>query len=162
MRRVGVRYMSTRRTSKLYTKKQGRSENGQPLCLVCDGVIIDPRRKTFCSQACSDNHYIRTRPDFARLKVFERDHGICALCGIDTMANRIGPKHSRGTGHLWQADHIIPVVEGGGECTLDNLRTLCTSCHKSETAALAGRRAKQKSCQESASDNQFDLFAEVA
>jgi len=51
---------------------------------------------------------------------------------------------ARGTGHLWQADHIMPVIEGGGECTLDNMRTLCTACHKAETAALVSRRAFEK------------------
>lgn len=45
------------------------------------------------------------------------------------------------TGHLWEADHIVPVVEGGGECGLDGYRTLCRACHRRETAALAARRA---------------------
>lgn len=42
---------------------------------------------------------------------------------------------------MWQADHIVPVCEGGGECGLDNLRLLCTPCHKEETKKLAKRRA---------------------
>ncbi len=28
-------------------------------------------------------------------------------------------------GPEWEVDHVVPVVEGGGECGLDNLRTLC-------------------------------------
>ncbi|HJX65922.1 MAG TPA: HNH endonuclease, partial [Polyangia bacterium] len=47
--------------------------------------------------------------------------------------------------HLWEADHIVPVVEGGGASReadpLANLRTLCRHCHKAETRALAARRA---------------------
>lgn len=57
------------------------------------------------------------------------------------------PKNFRYNGNLrslWHADHIKPVVEGGGECGLDNLRTLCVPCHKKETKALAARRADQK------------------
>ena len=27
------------------------------------------------------------------------------------------------------ADHIVPVDEGGGQCTIDNFRTLCDRCH---------------------------------
>ena len=78
-----------------------------------------------------------------RLKVFERDKGICAACGFDTM--RLARKPwARGTGHLWQADHIIPVIEGGGECGLDNYRTLCTDCHKAETAKLRQRLSAAK------------------
>ncbi len=42
---------------------------------------------------------------------------------------------------LWDADHILPVAEGGGGCGLDNYRTLCIWCHKDETAKLAKRRA---------------------
>jgi 5-methylcytosine-specific restriction protein A len=44
----------------------------------------------------------------------------------------------------WDADHIVPVVEGGGECDLDNFRTLCLKCHKEQTKLLAARRAKGK------------------
>lgn len=49
------------------------------------------------------------------------------------------------TTSLWDADHIVPVVEGGGECDLDNLRTLCVWCHKQVTADLAARRARERS-----------------
>ncbi len=49
------------------------------------------------------------------------------------------------SGSLWDADHIVPVVEGGGECDLDNYRTLCLWCHKGETAELAARRARDRS-----------------
>lgn len=45
---------------------------------------------------------------------------------------------------LWEMDHIQPVVEGGGDCGLENLRTLCWDCHRIETAALAARRAKAR------------------
>ena len=51
---------------------------------------------------------------------------------------------ARGSGHLWQADHIVPVIEGGGECDLGNFRTLCTACHKSETAALRKRISQRR------------------
>ena len=39
-------------------------------------------------------------------------------------------------GLFWQADHIVPVCEGGGECDLSNYRTLCTPCHDKETRKL--------------------------
>ncbi len=48
------------------------------------------------------------------------------------------------TQRLWEVDHAVPVVEGGGECGLDNLRTLCWRCHRQETAKLAKRRAKAR------------------
>ncbi len=139
--------MSTRRSQALYQKKQALDADGKRCCLVCNGAITAKQRSTFCSSECSDHHYIRTRPDFARLKVFQRDNGICRKCGLDCFAGQKRVRRSAGSGDLWQADHIIPVVEGGGECGLDNLQTLCTACHKAETGALAARRAKSRSRQ---------------
>jgi hypothetical protein len=40
---------------------------------------------------------------------------------------------------LWDADHILPVAEGGGECDLDNIRTLCLLCHRTATKELRAR-----------------------
>ena len=40
---------------------------------------------------------------------------------------------------LWDADHIVPVAEGGGECDLDNMRTLCLKCHRLHTEDLRQR-----------------------
>jgi 5-methylcytosine-specific restriction endonuclease McrA len=48
------------------------------------------------------------------------------------------------SGKAWQADHIVPVFEGGGQCTVTNLRTLCTACHKDVTAAQASKRQKER------------------
>jgi 5-methylcytosine-specific restriction endonuclease McrA len=45
---------------------------------------------------------------------------------------------------FWEADHVVPVVEGGGGCRLENLRTLCVPCHKRVTRALAARRAEAR------------------
>lgn len=75
-----------------------------------------------------------------RAAVLERDGGICALCGVDAEPRKV-PGELRWVGPGWEADHIVPVVEGGGACGLDNFRTACIPCHKRETAALAGRRA---------------------
>lgn len=46
-------------------------------------------------------------------------------------------------GQFWQVDHIKPVYGGGGQCSLENLQTLCTLCHREvstvqpETLALS-------------------------
>lgn len=54
------------------------------------------------------------------------------------------PKHLRGLcRRLWEMDHETPVVEGGGSCGLDNLRTLCYRCHKAVTAELRKRLSKK-------------------
>ena len=77
------------------------------------------------------------------------------MCRIDTKAAFAELKRSRGAFRLkllerwglsrlnrktlWDADHIVPVVEGGGECDLDNIRTLCLTCHRQETLKLRKR-----------------------
>ncbi|MCA9879596.1 MAG: HNH endonuclease, partial [Thermomicrobiales bacterium] len=44
----------------------------------------------------------------------------------------------------WDADHIVPVSEGGGECSLENMRTLCVPCHQVVTRELAKRRTSHR------------------
>ncbi|KAF8399557.1 hypothetical protein HHK36_015424 [Tetracentron sinense] len=43
-------------------------------------------------------------------------------------------------GNAWHADHIVPVYLGGGECRLENMRTLCVACHADVTAAQRAER----------------------
>jgi 5-methylcytosine-specific restriction protein A len=45
---------------------------------------------------------------------------------------------------FWEADHIVPVVEGGGGCGLDGYRTLCVRCHRAETRELHRRLRDKK------------------
>jgi len=75
-----------------------------------------------------------------------RDHGVCANCG-STPADRIQNRNGRyDTG--WCADHVVPLwsVDRNAEnafryWTLENLQTLCESCHKAKTAREAAERA---------------------
>jgi hypothetical protein len=50
----------------------------------------------------------------------------------------------RGLAGIWEADHVMPVVEGGGLCSAEGYRILCVPCHRAETAALAARRAQAR------------------
>jgi len=132
-----------------------KGESGRPLCRWCRTEIPSPRR-TFCSDACVHEWKLRTDPGYLRERVLARDAGVCAKCGVDTVALRrdmrrldyaARRKFLRDWGlsensrkSLWDADHIIPVVEGGGQCDLANMRTLCLKCHREATAALRARR----------------------
>jgi len=101
---------------------------------------------------------LRTDPGYLRAQVFARDRGVCAACGIDTealrkdkrkldyAARRQFEKQWGGRRHLWDADHIVPVAEGGGECDLSNMRTLCLQCHLEATAALRARLRAKRAC----------------
>jgi 5-methylcytosine-specific restriction endonuclease McrA len=100
---------------------------------------------------------LRTDPGYLREQVLLRDKGICAICRTDTRAAYAELRRSRGTHRLkliekwglkrltrktlWDADHILAVVEGGGECDLENLRTLCLLCHRRQTFDLRRRLA---------------------
>jgi 5-methylcytosine-specific restriction protein A len=135
-----------------------RGPNGRPLCRWCN-LEIPAGRYTFCSDFCVHEWRLRTDPGYLREQVFLRDHGICALCRIDTGAAFIELKRARGVHRLrllqywglkrcsrkslWDADHIVPVVEGGGECDLENIRTLCLLCHRRQTQQLRHRLALQ-------------------
>lgn len=89
--------------------------------------------------------------------MFARDRGVCAVCGINTVvlrndkrkldfaARRRFEKEWGRRKHLWDADHIVPVAEGGGECDLSNMRTLCIKCHREATAALRQRLSINRS-----------------
>jgi 5-methylcytosine-specific restriction protein A len=127
--------------------------NGLSLCRWCDLEIMAKRRRTFCSDYCVHQWRLRTDPGYLRDQVFARDGGRCAVCDIDTIAAWNALKRARGAARvaglrlyglksitarrtLWDADHIRPVAEGGGQCDLDNLRTLCLLCHREVTAQL--------------------------
>ena len=129
------------------------------MCRWCKGAVSG-RRRTFCSDACVHEWRLRSSTSYLRECVFERDAGICAICGVDThrlrrkimrlpFAQRMRELRSlqeRGVIHKrrkswWEADHMLPVVEGG-DSSLDNMRTLCIPCHREATRALAARRRR--------------------
>jgi 5-methylcytosine-specific restriction enzyme A len=151
--------MSTSRTlpgGRIDRDSLPKGANGRSLCRYC-GLEVPPRRYTFCSEWCVEEWKIRSDPGYLRERVLARDHAVCAVCGIDCAAEWIRLKRARGAARarawaswgirsgqrksLWDADHIVPVVEGGGECDLSNLRTLCLKCHRQATATLRKNRA---------------------
>ena len=131
-----------------------KGPNGERYCRYC-GKQVPKGRRTWCSDDCVEEALIRCHPGHAAGKVLRRDNGICAICGIDTrwalkrarkdkiffdeMIDRGFPNLWR---RWWEADHVIPVVKGGGFCGLDNYRTLCVPCHKAETAKLRKSRRR--------------------
>jgi len=137
-------------------KTLAKGPSGRNLCRWCN-LEVPKGRSTFCSDWCVEEWRLRTDPGYLREKVLERDQGVCAVCGADCLAAWRHLKRLRGPARLkafaewgitanwrkslWDADHIVPVVEGGGECDLSNIRTLCLKCHRASTAELRKRRA---------------------
>lgn len=140
-----------------------------PTCQPEQGSKASAWDSRFCSLNCQEEFWIRSNNSYLRAQVFATEHGVCQLCGVNAqelfLRMRDAPKSQRknlldsawtaklpleqlnemlrspGEGHFWQVDHIRPVYEGGGQCSLDNLQTLCTVCHKERTA----RQAKERS-----------------
>lgn len=43
---------------------------------------------------------------------------------------------------MWEADHIVRVVDGGGCCGIENYQTLCVYCHSRKTRKGNSKRKK--------------------
>ncbi|NXA36088.1 ZRAB3 endonuclease, partial [Eudromia elegans] len=126
----------------------------------------------FCSHTCQEDFSIRSSQSYLRTRVFEIEHGVCQFCNRNAqelyLSIRDAPKSQRKKllesswmshlplgqlneiitnpteGQFWQVDHIKPVYSGGGQCSLENLQTLCTVCHKERTAKQAKERSQMK------------------
>lgn len=151
------------------------------LCSCGCGRKPQGRRLYWYSEECVNEWKIKNQPAYVRELLLERDHGICACCGRDTLKLRRQfhgiraeatqhtwrklPARHRGdyfrpVRHLdrwheasrfpgtnrswWDADHIVEVVNGGGQCGLENYQTLCVPCHKDKTARLARELAEAR------------------
>ena len=149
---MAKRYKGKLTPAKLLSK----DENGYNLCRWCKTPVLPPRR-TLCSAECAHELRLRCNGKYLRECVYKRDRGICAICSTDTKKHAkellscslkdkkdellklysISPKRKiwkrKFGGGLWDADHILPVKDGGGQCGLDNIRTLCIKCHKNVT-----------------------------
>lgn len=138
--------------------------NRLPLCRWCQLEILAKRRRTFCSDFCVHQWRLRSDSGYLRDLVFQRDRGVCDRCQADTLAIYQALKRARGPARaaglslygmktitsrrsLWDADHILPVAEGGGQCDVDNIRTLCLPCHREVTADLRRRLRERQTAE---------------
>lgn len=130
-------------------------------CRWCGETIIHPAgprqgevdRRRRWHPACVDE-YNRSDPREARRRVRRRDRGVCRACRLDTRGlarevrgrgrtARLRKLGFKPRGSLWELDHIVPLIDGGGH-DLDNLQTLCVPCHEKKTAREARERAERR------------------
>ena len=148
-------------------QERQKGPGGRLLCRCGCGREPQGRRTSYVDDGCAQIFQERWFPAVQHARVLERDNGICAMCGMDCIAarkriselrprsyseqkspeylallKRCGVECGMGSRHrLYDIDHIVPVVEGGADGGIDNLRTLCIPCHRNETAALRKRIA---------------------
>ncbi|XP_073717682.1 DNA annealing helicase and endonuclease ZRANB3 [Misgurnus anguillicaudatus] len=153
---------------------QALDSAGTPLCLSCQKPSGNHSGWAggFCSPACMEDFQLRSNQGFMRARVLETEQGVCQHCGLNAhqlyLQVRDAPRTHRkeildntwlaqlplkqlnemiqnpAEGQFWQVDHINPVYRGGGQCTLENLQTLCTVCHRMRTAQQAKDRGQMK------------------
>ncbi|XP_056443936.1 DNA annealing helicase and endonuclease ZRANB3 isoform X2 [Gadus chalcogrammus] len=126
----------------------------------------------FCSHRCQEELRLRSSQPHMRARVLEAEGGACQQCGLAAhqlyLRVRDAPPAQRKDllestwlaqlplkqlneiirapveGDFWQVDHIQPVYSGGGQCSLDNLQTLCTVCHRMRTSQQCKERSRAK------------------
>ncbi|XP_063068572.1 DNA annealing helicase and endonuclease ZRANB3 [Engraulis encrasicolus] len=141
-------------------------------CVEDDASASAADDRRFCGRACEEDFRVRSSQSYMRARVLETEKGVCQQCGLDghQLFQRVrdAPASQRKQilentwlaqlplkelnemirspyeGQFWQVDHIKPVYGGGGQCSLDNLQTLCTVCHKGRTAQQARERSQTK------------------
>lgn len=125
--------------------------DGTRQCRGCGGDVPAGRR-SWCGDACVERHRIANWQGYARQRVWERDRGRCASCGLadGDFHGPVKNAHLRAGNTMlscpflpWEADHIVPLIEGG-DGTMENLRTLCRPCHVAETVKLRKRLSEKR------------------
>nr|XP_011464335.1 PREDICTED: DNA annealing helicase and endonuclease ZRANB3 isoform X2 [Fragaria vesca subsp. vesca] len=128
----------------------------------------------FCNLDCYGEYHIRTSNRSIRHELFQLERGVCVNCQLDChklvehirplsdekrrqYIEKFAPRVARlkkllerlvkdpTEGNAWHADHLVPVYLGGGECRLENMRTLCVACHSDVTRAQCAERRSTRS-----------------
>lgn len=142
-------------------------------CLNAGGDNPQTMKDLFCSFTCLDIYLGKTSAAFIREALFDLERGVCSMCKLDCyglvkkiriLQRPMREKHIVQAapafanfpnlikrlvekpcgGNAWHADHITAVYEGGGECGLENLRTLCVVCHLKVTNEQKRRWAEER------------------
>ena len=142
--------------------------DGKVVCRGC-GAPVPKGRQTWCSREC----YARNCPQMVMIEVRKRDKHVCQICKrhIHELANEYikskpvfvtlkwgdpGYRAQLEAKWAWEKkipneeyDHIIP-FSAGGKTVLENMRTVCSPCHKATpTYGSKVRKWKANHLQES-------------
>ncbi|CAH1244620.1 ZRANB3 [Branchiostoma lanceolatum] len=157
----------------LWCQKPVTKQSGLTADADLEGASSYSRQHRYCSTECKEEYRIRMQGGHSRQQLRDTEFGVCQICETNvrqiflqvkelpmserkvylkstllsslpvTQLNKMvtDPKE----GQFWHADHIVPVADGGGLCSLDNFRTLCVMCHRKVTQQQnRQRRVAQK------------------
>ena len=123
--------------------KPKHNEAGQRICLNCDKVILDKRKKKYCSEECSSDFFAKHNSAGMRTRICKRDKFTCQKCGRE--ATRHGRTDDPYSTYNYIVDHKIPIALGGAEFGETNLWLLCGVCNKEKTKLDQAKIAKKRS-----------------
>ena len=129
---------------------------GRTLCRYCKEEPVQAPYRAFCSYRCCREFRIRRYPEVAKEEYIKAYGDQCVKCkkSEHILYGAWKEAYDRLFGMalddllkpfpFFQLDHIRPVIDGGGECGLDNLRLLCRACHGGITARFNHGRAERR------------------
>jgi len=111
--------------------------------------------RKYCSNTHADWWYFTFNAVWSnfRLKIIKRDNSTCQVCGINHKGLikkikeniKLRELNTFTTQISFEVDHIIAIILGGYCFDLENLRTLCSDCHKIKTKQdMAHLRRKRR------------------
>ncbi|CAH1428314.1 unnamed protein product [Lactuca virosa] len=145
----------------------------QKICTKKSAMEPEFFEDLFCDLECHEEYRLRTSNRLLRKMLAQIEHSVCTNCHLDCrklvknikplslekrreFIMREAPKLAARKnaleklisdpteGNAWHADHIVPVYRGGGECRLENMRTLCIACHADVTLAQCRERRSER------------------
>lgn len=119
------RYQTGLTLADIYPSRDGE-------CACGCGRQLGSARKKWHSANCRETAYVnfaivKGDTSVIREQLYKIDEGACRNCGVIT--------------EDWEADHIVPVAEGGSACDISNFQTLCWDCHKEKTYKVPHHKA---------------------
>ena len=123
--------------------KPKHNEQGQRICLNCARVILDKRKKKYCSEECSSQFFANHNSAGMRTRIIKRDKWTCQKCGKKPI-NSVKVEDPMSS-YSFIVDHIKPIALGGTEFDENNLQLLCGVCNKEKTRLDQAKIAKKRS-----------------
>jgi 5-methylcytosine-specific restriction endonuclease McrA len=122
------------REAKMVARYRNAPQITMKRCVICGDVFLEKGNKKYCSKKCQDQNKWTMKDGYRYLfpleEVYERDNGICYLCGepCDWNDKEIVNGYVVYGNRYPSRDHVIPKSKGGKN-TIDNIRLAHRICN---------------------------------